>query len=223
MKIKMLKINTISLKLLKIINILYVACCQRQFSSGSIRHQINDKNIAILFNQSVEMLSEGFRCYFGGLWINDVFIHTFLIPEYWHRSTNHNKAHNRIPRLYNLFCFNEISNITKIINATCIESCPASLNASSRYQCDLEVSSLNISFLNPDKALNDGAKPSNINFLVYQVFVHLNIPEVVLITSNHSYLAIIFTLRLRLHFQEINSPLARGSQVIPIGKVMALC
>ena len=168
------------------------------------------------------MLSERQRCQFRRLWVSYFFIRSFLFPEYWYWSTDHNKAHDRVTRLDNLFGFNKISGIAEVIEATIIKSCPASLYATSRYQCDLEVSSLDLSCLYPDIPLDYWREPFDINFLVYQVLVHLHIPEVVLITCYHSHLPSIFTVCLRLRFQEFDPVLAGGSQVVPIGKVVSL-
>ena len=53
-----------------------------------------------------------------------------------------------------------------IINPASIESSPTPLSASSRYQSNFDLSSSQLSRMDPDVALDDGSEPAYIDFLI---------------------------------------------------------
>ena len=78
--------------------------------------------------------------------------------------------------------------------------------ASAGNQSHLEVSSLDFPGLDHNIPLYNRSKPSDINFLVDEILVHLYIPEVIVIASYHFNLTDIITVcQLRLRFKETDS------------------
>ena len=145
--------------------------------------------------------------------------YTFLFPENRYRPPNHHIAHGNIRCSNYLFSFNKIGSKSHIINTTSIESSATSHNTSAWYQCNRNIFSCYFAWSYPDKSLNKGSAPSDINFLVNEILVEIFIPEISFIWGYYSHwiYSFVFIFKQNLIFS-----LTTWSEIISVGKIESI-
>jgi hypothetical protein len=132
------------------------------------------------------MKTEWYFCHFKRSSDIHIFLYSKLLPENRNCSTylHMRKLHFTI-NCYYLFLFNLISNISIVINASCIITCSSSFVHSSRNKSNYYFNFPNFAYFLSKISLNKWCQPFIWYLLSKEIFIEIKVPEISLISRNN--------------------------------------